>query len=150
MLLLYLSLFSVTLDETDDLTNNTRYFLAVVGRMYNMNLKSMKTERAFDLILNAMLDCNATLNKAYNHSIHRLKRGLHNMSDVTAHNESHRLDSPYVIDYAEDDSHSIQEIIAHAFHLSSMAILAIILLEVSSYVACALRQLYVDLFYRRC
>lgn len=128
----------MTLDHTEKLTNSTEAFLSKMRHLYK-NLEGKQPQELYDLILAATIVWNNTeqvtsyVSDKNNKSNTRHRRTLDKStgSTMTDNNSQGSIQEDAFIEESHLNKHSIQEDIAHAFHLASIAILGIIVFEVS-------------------
>ncbi|CAG2213701.1 unnamed protein product [Mytilus edulis] len=134
----------VTLEETENFTNSTQYFLALIRHSNEQILKGKQTQEIFNMLLQATIQWNISnsdhdvINNSTNSSIQykvRVKRTLpmSTILPVTDINPDVRtMDSMFDIKTVihSHKEYSIEEEIAHICHFASIAILGIVSIEV--------------------
>ncbi|XP_071182173.1 uncharacterized protein [Mytilus edulis] len=141
----------VTLEETENFTNSTQYFLALIRHSNEQILKGKQTQEIFNMLLQATIQWNISnsdhdvINNSTNSSIQykvRVKRTLpmSTILPVTDINPDVRtMDSMFDIKTVihSHKEYSIEEEIAHICHFASIAILGIVSIETILKALCA-------------
>lgn len=129
----FIVLLTVTLEETETFTNNTKHFLSDIKKQNEDALRGKQTQEIFHMILQATIEWNASDsgNEMYTTNgssfIQRIKRNLRVSTTLSLHEQERTVVSSVE---SHEEEYSIEEHIAHICHFASVAILGIVSLEV--------------------
>ncbi|VDI69589.1 Hypothetical predicted protein [Mytilus galloprovincialis] len=121
----------VTLEETENFTNSTQYFLALIRHSNEQILKGKQTQEIFNMLLQATIQWNIS------NSDHDVINNSTNMTDINP--DVRTMDSMFDIKTVihSHKEYSIEEEIAHICHFASIAILGIVSIETILKALCA-------------